>query len=132
MKANITEAIKMFDTLCHLITKTLTFIMYRCRRVWHFLGLPMMISLHIIDHKMHGLYLHVQSIWSALSWSWYYVDHVMMIFMVTTDCNCSSVLTGRANVNNCSVSVTITTSVIEMFPEGNICMLQRSHWTFEL
>ena len=51
----------------------------------------------------------------------------MIIVMIATDCNCSSVLTGRANVNNCSVSATITTSVIEMLPEGNICMLQRSH-----
>ena len=36
----------------------------------------------------------------------------MIIVMITTDCHCSSVFTGRANVNNCSVSVTIM-SVIE-------------------
>ena len=48
--------------------------------------------------------------------------------MVTTDCHYSSALTGRANVNNYSVSVcTVTTSVIEMLPEGDICVLQRSH-----
>ena len=32
--------------------------------------------------------------------------------MITTDCNCSSVFTGRANVNNCTVSDTIM-SVID-------------------
>ena len=44
--------------------------------------------------------------------------------MVTTDCHYSSALIGRANVNNCGVSAyTVTTSVIEMLPEGDICML---------
>ena len=49
--------------------------------------------------------------------------------MVTTDCHYSSALIGTGNVNNCGVSVvcTVTTSVIEMLPEGDICMLQRSH-----
>ena len=36
----------------------------------------------------------------------------MIIVMITTDCNYSSVLTEIANINNCSVSVTIM-SVIE-------------------
>ena len=52
----------------------------------------------------------------------------MMIVMVTIDCHYSSALIGRANVNNCSVSAcTVTTSVIKMLPEGDVCVLQRSH-----
>ena len=48
--------------------------------------------------------------------------------MVTTDCHYSSALIGTGNVNNCGVSVcTVTISMIEMLPEGDICVLQRSH-----